>query len=193
MTAGFFAALGCAVKERTAVGAATTVEREPAPRPAPGLRRGAGGRNPGSDRGNQYSHRGDHGACSQPEWPRHLYGRNDLAPVAGHSRVLRTGAARWYSGCETSRRGRVRVAVGGLLLGAAQSLLAIGVGLVLVPQLMGRQYTSATVSLARICLVSTLVNSTYMLIKQSFAGIGAFRPFNLANLWPQLLYLIALW
>lgn len=84
------------------------------------------------------------------------------------------------------------VAAGGLLLGAAQSLIAIGVGMAVVPALMGPQYTDTTVSLARICLVSTLVNSTYMLIKQSFAGIGAFKPFNLANLWPQLLYLIAL-
>jgi O-antigen/teichoic acid export membrane protein len=84
-----------------------------------------------------------------------------------------------------------RVAAGALMLGTAQCLVAIAAGFALLPMLMGK-YPAATVSFARICLVSALVNSTYMLIKQSFAGIGAFKQFNLANLWPQLLYLIAL-
>ena len=84
-----------------------------------------------------------------------------------------------------------RVAAGALMLGTAQCLVAIAVGFALLPMLMGK-YSAATVLFARICLVSALVNSTYMLMKQSFAGIGAFKQFNLANLWPQLLYLIAL-
>jgi O-antigen/teichoic acid export membrane protein len=84
-----------------------------------------------------------------------------------------------------------RVAAGALLLGSAQCLVAIAAGFMLLPFFMGH-YSAATVGFARLCLVSALVNSTYMLVKQSFAGIGAFKQFNLANLWPQLLYLVAL-
>ena len=84
-----------------------------------------------------------------------------------------------------------RVSAGALLLGSAQCLVAITIGAALLPLFMGN-YSTATTMFARLCLASALVNSTYMLMKQSFAGIGAFKSFNFANLWPQLLYLVAL-
>jgi enterobacterial common antigen flippase len=84
-----------------------------------------------------------------------------------------------------------RIAGAGLVLGMGHSLLAVAVGVMLLPAFM-RQYDAAVVTFAQWCLISAFANSTYMLIKQCFAGIGEFRAFNLANMRPQLLYLIAL-
>jgi O-antigen/teichoic acid export membrane protein len=84
-----------------------------------------------------------------------------------------------------------RIAVGALLTGVAHSLVVIGIAYLLLPFFLA-QYDAGTLTLARFSLISVLVMSTYMLFKQAFAGVGAFRQFNFANLWPQLLYLLAL-
>src|SRR5581483_7692605 len=84
-----------------------------------------------------------------------------------------------------------RIAAGAILLNSAQTLVGIGVGWLLLPTLMVR-YPPETVLFAQRCLACALGISTYMLMKQCFSGIGAFRQFNFANLWPQLLYGVAL-
>jgi O-antigen/teichoic acid export membrane protein len=53
-------------------------------------------------------------------------------------------------------------------------------------------YSPQWVLFAQICLVSVLINSLQMVIKQSFAGAGRFAQCNLANLLPQVLYLLVL-
>lgn len=78
-----------------------------------------------------------------------------------------------------------------LLLAALASCAAIAAGVALLPILMAH-YPAAIIAFAQICLASVLVNSLQMIIKQAFAGIGEFRQYNLANLLPQLLYLVAL-
>jgi antigen flippase len=83
------------------------------------------------------------------------------------------------------------VAGAALALCAVTSLLAMGTGLLLVPYFMSH-YSPHWVFFAQICLVSVLINSLQMVIKQSFAGAGRFAQCNLANLLPQVLYLLVL-
>jgi enterobacterial common antigen flippase len=83
------------------------------------------------------------------------------------------------------------VAGAALALCAVTSLLAMGTGLLLVPYFMSH-YSPHWVLFAQICLVSVLINSLQMVIKQSFAGAGRFAQCNLANLLPQVLYLLVL-
>jgi O-antigen/teichoic acid export membrane protein len=77
------------------------------------------------------------------------------------------------------------------LLGSVQSLLAIAIGILLVPVFMAT-YAPVVVLFAQFCLISVLVNNAHTWIKQTYAGLGRFRECNLAHLAPQLLYLIAL-
>ena len=83
------------------------------------------------------------------------------------------------------------IAGSALILCLVSSGLAVAVGVVLVPHLM-LQYPPAAIVFAQACLFSVLINSTQVLIKQSFAGAGQFARCNLANFLPQLLYLVAL-
>jgi O-antigen/teichoic acid export membrane protein len=83
------------------------------------------------------------------------------------------------------------VSAASLLIAVVSSLLAIGIGWLLLPLFMSK-YDPATLSFARICLVSVLVNATQNVMKQTFAGVRDFRRFNLTHLAPQLFYLIAL-
>ena len=78
-----------------------------------------------------------------------------------------------------------------LVLCLASALICAAVGVLLLPFLMDR-YTPDVVLFSQICLVSVMVNSLQMLIKQAFAGMGEFMRCNLANLLPQALYLFAL-
>ena len=85
----------------------------------------------------------------------------------------------------------------GALAGAALALcllasaLALAAGVALVPHLMV-QYSPAVIVFSQLCLLSIFINSTQVLIKQSFAGAGEFARCNLANLLPQALYLATL-
>jgi enterobacterial common antigen flippase len=83
------------------------------------------------------------------------------------------------------------IAGAGIVLCLASSLVCAAVGVLLLPFLMDR-YTPDIVLFSQICLVSVMVNSLQMLIKQTFAGIGQFVRCNLANLVPQAFYLFAL-
>jgi O-antigen/teichoic acid export membrane protein len=78
-----------------------------------------------------------------------------------------------------------------LVLCLASALICAAVGVLLLPFLMAR-YTPGIVLFSQICLVSVMVNSLQMIIKQTFAGLGEFVRCNLANLLPQALYLAAL-
>jgi enterobacterial common antigen flippase len=82
------------------------------------------------------------------------------------------------------------VATAALLLSSSMSLLAIGVGVLLMPIWMVR-YPHSIITFSQLCLVGVLVNSTQMIVKQTFAGIGRFGQFNLSQLLPQLFYLFA--
>ncbi len=84
-----------------------------------------------------------------------------------------------------------RVAAGALTLGAAQALVAIAAGLFLLPVFLAN-YDARTVVLARTCLISVMIISNFMMIKQCFSGAGEFKQFNLANLRPQIMYLVVL-
>jgi O-antigen/teichoic acid export membrane protein len=83
------------------------------------------------------------------------------------------------------------VAGAALILSATFSSAAIAAGWMLMPYLMAR-YSAATIGFAQLCLVSVFVNSTQMVVKQGFAGTGQFGLFNVAQLLPQLFYLVAL-
>ena len=83
------------------------------------------------------------------------------------------------------------IAGAGVVLCLAFSLVCAAVGVLLLPFLMDR-YTPDIVLFSQICLVSVMVNSLQMLIKQTFAGLGQFVRCNLANLLPQAFYLFAL-
>ena len=86
---------------------------------------------------------------------------------------------------------RVGITGAAVVLCLASALICAAVGVLLLPFLMDR-YTPAIVLFSQICLVSVMVNSLQMLIKQTFAGMGEFARCNLANLLPQALYLFAL-
>jgi enterobacterial common antigen flippase len=83
------------------------------------------------------------------------------------------------------------IAGGAFALAALHSLLAVLVGLVLLPLVM-KDYPASAVGFAMLCLVSVFVNSAQVIEKQSFAGAGAYRLCNLTHLGPQLLHLLAL-
>jgi enterobacterial common antigen flippase len=83
------------------------------------------------------------------------------------------------------------VAAAALLLSGTMSIVAIGVGVLLMPIWMAR-YPPAIVTFSQLCLASVVINSSQMMIKQGFAGAGRFGQFNLSQLLPQLLYLIGL-
>lgn len=78
-----------------------------------------------------------------------------------------------------------------LLVASGASIAAIAAGIAVLPLLMSH-YPAPIIVFAQLCLASVLVNSLQMIIKQAFAGIGEFGQYNLANLLPQLLYLVAL-
>jgi enterobacterial common antigen flippase len=86
---------------------------------------------------------------------------------------------------------RVGITGAAVVLCLASALICAAVGVLLLPFLMDR-YTPDIVLFSQICLVSVMVNSLQMLIKQTFAGMGEFARCNLANLLPQALYLFAL-
>lgn len=83
------------------------------------------------------------------------------------------------------------VAGAALWLVAVHSAIAVAIGLAALPVLMGR-YDASVLMLARMGLATVWVNSTYMMMKQAFAGLKEFGSFNRANLWSQLLYLLTL-
>jgi enterobacterial common antigen flippase len=83
------------------------------------------------------------------------------------------------------------IAGAALTLCLIASLVAVAVGVLVLPLLMSR-YSPTVILFSQICLASVFVNSLQMVIKQSFAGIGQFARCNLANLLPQALYLLVL-
>jgi O-antigen/teichoic acid export membrane protein len=84
-----------------------------------------------------------------------------------------------------------RIGGGALLIVLAHAAIAIAAGWLLLPLFIGG-YPAWVLWFARLCLISVLGNSIYMLMKQSFSGVGAFSEFNLANILSQLLYLVVL-
>jgi antigen flippase len=83
------------------------------------------------------------------------------------------------------------VASAALLLSLTSSIAAVGLGWILMPFWMAK-YPPSIIWFSRLCLASVFVNSTHMIVKQGFAGIGRFDQFNWAQLLPQLFYLVAL-
>ena len=83
------------------------------------------------------------------------------------------------------------VAGASLMLGGIHSVIAIGVGLLLLPILMAR-YSTSTVLFAQICLVTVVLNTTQNIVKQAFAGVGQFGRYNLTHFMPQFFHLVAL-
>jgi antigen flippase len=85
---------------------------------------------------------------------------------------------------------RAGIAAAALFLSSAASVIAIAVGMLLMPLWMAR-YSDWTIAFSQLCLLGVLANSSQMMVKQAFAGVGRFGLFNLSLLLPQLLYLIA--
>lgn len=83
------------------------------------------------------------------------------------------------------------VAGAALWLGLGQSLIVMAAGALLLPLFLP-QYPRSVVFFAQLCLLSVLVNSLQIVIKQSFAGAARYRQFNLMHGLPQLLHLLAL-
>lgn len=81
------------------------------------------------------------------------------------------------------------IAFAALLQSTVLSLLMVGVGVLLMPIWMAR-YSAPIIAFSQLCLLGVLVNSSQMVVKQAFAGIGRFTQFNLSQLLPQLLYLV---
>ncbi|CAN5456256.1 hypothetical protein BH10PSE12_BH10PSE12_29790 [soil metagenome] len=78
-----------------------------------------------------------------------------------------------------------------LLSGVIASMVAVAIGVCVMPFAL-RRYDADTVLLAQLCLGSVFINALQMLIKQSYAGLGAFGWFSIANLSSQLAYLLCL-
>jgi len=83
------------------------------------------------------------------------------------------------------------IASASLIVSTATSLVAIGIGVLLMPMWMAR-YSPWIITFSQLCLATVLLNSWQMVIKQGFSGSGRFGRFNLSQLLPQLLYLLAL-
>ena len=75
--------------------------------------------------------------------------------------------------------------------GTANALVFIGIGVLLLPVFMAR-YPADVVLFAQACLVTVVLNSTQIVIRQSFAGTGQYWYCNLMHLLPQLFHLLVL-
>jgi len=67
----------------------------------------------------------------------------------------------------------------------------VGVGLAVLPRAMAH-YSPGVLLMTQICLLATYANVAHLIYKQAFAGVGAYRAFNIAQILPQLAYLIGL-
>ena len=83
------------------------------------------------------------------------------------------------------------VAGAAMLLGLGWSAVFITAGAVALPMFL-ESYSASTILFAQICLAAVVVNSTQIVIKQSFAGSGQYWFCNLTHLLPQLFHLLAL-
>ncbi len=78
-----------------------------------------------------------------------------------------------------------------LLVGNALALVAAAAGAMLIPGFLA-QYPASVVLFAQLCLVSVLVNTVSLIIKQSYTGAGQYGRSNFTNLLPQVLHLLVL-
>lgn len=86
---------------------------------------------------------------------------------------------------------RGRIVGAGFTMGFGFAALAIAAGVVMLPHAM-TQYDAGVTLMAQVCLLATFVNVTHIIYKQVFAGIGAYRAFNVAQVLPPAVYLTAL-
>ena len=84
-----------------------------------------------------------------------------------------------------------RVVGAALIAGLAFAVLTAGAGVLLIPALLS-QYSPSLVRFAQFCLVSVLVNTVSLIVKQAYAGAGEYSRGNFSNLLPQVLQLLAL-
>jgi antigen flippase len=83
------------------------------------------------------------------------------------------------------------VAGAALLLALGGSVVLIVIGVAVLPLFMNT-YDASTLLFAQLCLAAVLVNSTQIVVKQAFAGVGQYWYCNLTHLLPQLYHLLAL-
>src|SRR3569833_3123135 len=123
-------------------------------------------------------------------------GRGAFAAITTWPQLLATLATAGLNSAVIFRMRKVpqqagAVASASLIVCTATSLVAIGIGVLLMPMWMAR-YSPWIITFSQLSLATVLVYSWQMVIKQGFAGSGRFGRFNLSQLLPQLLYLLAL-
>jgi len=123
-------------------------------------------------------------------------GRGAFAAITTWPQLLATLATAGLNSAVIFRMRKVperagAVATAALISSTSMSLVAIGIGVLLMPVWMAR-YSPGIVLFSQLCLVGVLVNSWQMMVKQGFAGSGRFGQFNLSQLLPQVLYLLGL-
>ena len=88
-------------------------------------------------------------------------------------------------------RDRDAVVAASFVLGFATATAAVAVGFIVLPRAMAR-YSPDVLLMTQICLLATYANVAHLIYKQVFAGVGAYRAFNIAQILPQLAYLVGL-
>jgi len=124
------------------------------------------------------------------------HGRGEFAAVSIWPQLLAMMATAGLNGAIVFRMRRNTAESGAvvgaaLLAGGAFSVLAAAAGVFLIGGLLA-QYPAPVVLFAQLCLVSVLVNSVSLIIKQSYTGAGQYGLSNFTNLLPQVLQLVVL-
>jgi O-antigen/teichoic acid export membrane protein len=124
------------------------------------------------------------------------YGRGEFAAVSIWPQLLAMMATAGLNGAIVFRMRRNAAESGAvvgaaLLAGVAFAVLAAAAGVFVIAGLLA-QYPAPVVLFAQLCLVSVLVNSVSLIVKQSYTGAGFYGLSNFTNLLPQVLHLVVL-